>query len=93
MLDNTKYIGILLFMSHSLDNPVERLINKFGTQKRLGQAAGVGQTTVSNWKRLGYVPAKKQQELLASAPSFGVNLCPDDFFAKPVGSPKSEEAA
>ena len=62
-------------------NPVDHLTRLFGSQEKLGAAAGgVGQTAVSNWRIAGRVPSKRQLILLENAHRYGVTLSPEDFF-------------
>jgi len=38
--------------------------------------------SVSHWKRVGHVPAKRQQQVLTAAQHYGLDLTPDDFFER-----------
>ena len=70
-------------------NVVDHLVSIFGTQEKVGIAAGVSQSTVSGWKEPspGRVPSKPQRELLAYARAHGIPLAGNDFH------PPDEEAA
>ncbi len=46
----------------------------------LAEAIGVGQPAVAAWKKRGYIPAKKQQDILRAARLHGIPLSPSDFF-------------
>ena len=62
-----------------MTNVVDHLVSKFGSQARLGEAAGSSQSAVSGWKLNNCVPVKRQKILLRNAPNFGVELTPLDF--------------
>lgn len=65
---------------------------KFGTQTRLAQAAGVQQHTISG-KRKSKNPLTYQQmqRILEAAPAMGVSVSPEDFF--PETDRATQEAA
>lgn len=74
-------------------NVVERIIQKFGTQERLAEAAKTTQSVVAGWKRRGVVPARQQPIVLQAALDLGIEFSPADFFDLPqkaseqVGAP------
>lgn len=59
---------------------VERVIGKFGTQERLAELLRCDQTTVSKWKTTGFIPARRQRQILDAARELGIDLEPNDFF-------------
>lgn len=63
-------------------NVIEHLTAKerFGNQTRLGQAIGVGQSTVAGRKKVNSLSHDQMRTLLKVAPDFGVTLSPQDFF-------------
>lgn len=62
------------------DNPVRRLVRKFGSQRALALAAGRSQPAVAGWIKAGYVPGNVQARILAAARAEGIDLAPADFF-------------
>jgi hypothetical protein len=61
-------------------NIVSRLVGKFGTQAKLGEAAQVSQGTVSGWQKHNRIPSKRQELILAWAREHGIAVEPADFF-------------
>ncbi len=74
-------------------NPVERLIEKFGTQERLAKAAERKQSQVPLWKDKGHFPPIPQKNILKNARKFGVAVTPDDFFDLPAPEKKQTRAS
>lgn len=67
--------------------PVHRVIQAFGKQKLVAEAAGKTATTVNRWKRVpddggtdGYIPIRDAERLLEQAARDGVPLTYADFF-------------
>ena len=75
-------------------NIIDRLVEKFGSQAALAQAAGVTQPSVSGWRKAGHVPAKRQARLMASARASGVDLGPEDLLppVRPEAALRDAEA-
>lgn len=61
-------------------NVVERIIEKFGSQEAVAKAVGVTQPTVSYWKETGFIPARRQEQLLQAARDKQIDLTEADFF-------------
>lgn len=78
-------VSAKLVIMAGMDDPslniIDRLVSKFGSQTRLGEAAGVGQTAVSEWKKRGFVPSPRIDAILAYARKNGIELAPADFFS------------
>lgn len=67
-------------------NQAERIIEKFGGLSALARAlAHKHVTTVQGWKERGFVPARRQADVLKAAERENINLGPDDFFEPPDG--------
>lgn len=64
-----------------MSTQTDRIIEKFGTQEFLANAIGVGQPAVAAWKKRGFIPAKRHDEVLTAARRLGIDLRPADFFA------------
>jgi len=56
------------------------IIQKFGGISSMAKALEVPFTTVSNWKRFGEIPSKRQRFILRKARELGIQLEPQDFF-------------
>jgi hypothetical protein len=79
------------------DNPrrmtqAERIISKFGTQQRLADALGCGQSVIAGWKKRGVVPVRQHLAVMDAAKKLDISLKPIDFFAGPVGEAKRPKA-
>lgn len=64
--------------------PVDRVISKFGSIRAVAETLGIDRSAVSLWKQTGYVPTKRQRELLVAAREKGIDLQPADFFDQPA---------
>lgn len=71
-----------------MSNPVDSLIERFGSQAALGEAAGVSQPSVWKWRKRGFVPSDRIPDILKAAANRGIHLEHRDFFP-----PESDEAA
>ncbi len=56
------------------------IISRFGGVRAAARALSLPPTTISNWVRVGYIPAKKQEYVLRCAISLGIEISPSDFF-------------
>lgn len=61
-------------------NVVEHLTERFGTQTRLAEAAGVKQNTMSDRKATNSLTHEQMRRILRRAPEMGVHVDPSDFF-------------
>lgn len=77
-------------MTRMETNPVQRLVRKFGSQARLGVAAGVKQPSVSEWESKGYVPGSRHQRILEWGKAHGIDVSPEDFFRDTTESATTE---
>lgn len=66
---------------------------RFGTQMRLAEAAGVKQNTISDRKRVNALTHEQMRRILRKAPAMGVPVEPKDFFPELVGDEQGEAAA
>ncbi len=66
-------------MKTSADNPVDRIIRKFGSQTKLAEALGISQASISEWRSKGYVPGVRHQEIFDFARANGIPIAPEDF--------------
>lgn len=70
-----------------------RIIKRFGGIRPMASALGVSPSTVQTWSEGGFIPARRQQEVLAAAKDKGVDLSPADFFdAEPEPEPARKTA-
>ena len=63
----------------------KEIIDKFGGQSALARLLGKGQSTVQHWYVNG-IPAKWQKPILELAQKQEINLQPEDFFDKAIGT-------
>ena len=66
---------------------------RFGNQTRLGQAIGLGQSSVAGRKKANSLSHDQMRRLLEVAPDFGVPLSPSDFFPELSANDTAQEAA
>lgn len=76
-----------------MDTIVFRVIQLFGSQKRLAEVVGVTEQAVSKWKKTGVIPAERCRSIVDASNgrvSF-IELRPDLFGAVPKNPPMSVE--
>lgn len=61
---------------------VDRIIVLLGGVRPAAKITGIPPTTISGWRKFGFVPAHRQQSILDAAARHGIKLRPSDFFAK-----------
>ena len=61
---------------------VDRIIIMLGGVRPAAKITGIPPTTISGWRKFGFVPAHRQQTILDAAARHGIKLRPSDFFAK-----------
>ena len=65
-----------------MPTPAVSIIAKFGGMSALARALGHrNPTTVQGWKQRGFVPARRQGEVLEAARTQGIDLSPAEFLA------------
>lgn len=62
-------------------NPALRIIVKFGGQTALAEALGRSQSTIQYWAKVGSIPAKWHQPILAAATERGLSVTATDLVA------------
>lgn len=64
------------------DNVIDHLTSpeRFGTQTRLAEAAGVKPHTISEKRHTNNLTHSQMRRILAVAPAMGVKVGPGDFF-------------
>lgn len=65
--------------------------DRFKTQMRLAEAAGVKQNTISDRRASNSLTHEQMRRILKRAPEMGVNVTPEDFFPEILAG--SEQAA
>jgi len=58
----------------------ELIIGKFGGVRPMASRLEIPSSTVQRWKNGGYIPARRQEEVLTKAKELGIDLQPSDFF-------------
>ena len=71
-------------------DPAQRVVSKFGGQSALAKLLDKRQSTVQHWVKVGRVPAKWQQPLLALAKEHQIDLSVDDFLESPESTAVEE---
>jgi len=61
-------------------NIAKQIIIKFGGPRKLAALLNSPPTTIYSWADRGFVPARRQLEVLRAAARAGVDLTPADFF-------------
>lgn len=64
------------------DNVIDHLTapERFGTQTRLAEAAGVRPHTISEKRHTNSLTHAQMRRILTVAPQMGISISPDDFF-------------
>lgn len=65
---------------------------RFGTQTRLAQAAGVKQNTMSDRKKSNTLTHEQMRRILVEGPKMGVQVAPGDFFPEFESGSRGAEA-
>lgn len=65
-----------------MSNVVDHLVSIFGSQAKVGELAGVKQSSVALWKVKNEVPTYAAKMLLAEAAARGKNLTADDLLGE-----------
>lgn len=60
--------------------PAEHIISKFGGINPMARKLKIPPSTVQGWKDRGFIPAKRQSEVLERATEEGIELSHADFF-------------
>ena len=61
-------------------NVIDHLLEKgFRTQARLASAAGVGQSSVADWKASNRIPFERMKQIIRSAWDEGIDISTEDF--------------
>lgn len=60
--------------------PAEKIIALFGGIRPMATAMKLPPSTVQRWKLSGFIPSRRQGEVLAAAKVQGIELSPSDFF-------------
>lgn len=80
---------IILLHDRGRMNVVDRLIKGLGgirpASLKISETGPrrVSPSSVSYWKRVGHVPARRQRQVLATAERHGLAIGPADFFESP----------
>ncbi len=56
------------------------IIALFGGTRPMAATLGLSPSTVQGWKRGGYIPARRQGQVLAAGRRLGLDLTAADFF-------------
>jgi hypothetical protein len=68
------------------------IIELFGGTRPMARVMDLPPTTVQAWKRSGYIPARKQADVLDAAEREGIPLTPADLIANhPTDEAQSDE--
>ncbi|MBP0492204.1 carph-isopro domain-containing protein [Pararoseomonas indoligenes] len=60
--------------------PAARIISKLGGTRKAAAILGSPPTTVQSWKDAGFIPARRQGDVVQKAREAGVVIKPEDFF-------------
>jgi NAD(P)H-hydrate epimerase len=63
-------------------NPARAIIARFGGVRALARLLNLSSTTVQGWYERGFIPARRQSELLGAASEGEIALAPEDFFTR-----------
>lgn len=59
----------------------DRIIAILGGVRPASRITGIPPTTISGWRKFGFIPAHRQEMILAAAKKAGIKLTPKHFFA------------
>ena len=62
------------------ENTIDYIVSKFGNQTELAKLLGINQSAISQWKKAGLIPSRRQKTILDVAKTQGIDLKPSDFF-------------
>ena len=59
----------------------DRIIALLGGVRPASRVTGIPATTISGWRKFGFIPAHRQEAILKAAQLAGIKLTPKHFFA------------
>ena len=65
--------------------PAEHVISKLGGTRKAAAIIGVPPSTVQSWKESGFVPARRQRDVLDAAARVQIKLRAEDFILAAAG--------
>jgi DNA-binding transcriptional regulator YdaS (Cro superfamily) len=60
-------------------NSAEHVIDRLGGTRRAAALIGTSPSTVQSWKTAGYIPARRQAEIIGKAAQAGIDLTPAEM--------------
>lgn len=69
------------------------IITKCGGAQAVADMLGLNFSAVYRWVYRGFIPARRQSDLLNAARERGIDLTPDDFFPAPSSPPLGADTA
>jgi hypothetical protein len=61
-----------------------RIIDKLGGTRRAAAILASPPSTIQSWKDAGFIPARRQEEVIRKAKEAGIEIEPAEFFAASV---------
>jgi hypothetical protein len=75
------------------DSQVDLIIFLLGGVRSAAKITGIPPTTISGWRKFGFVPAHRQQVILDAAWAAGIKLTPAHFLKWPTRGGRGKAAA
>jgi len=75
------------------DSQVDLIIFLLGGVRSAAKITGIPPTTISGWRKFGFVPAHRQQAIINKAFAAGIKLTPAHFLKWPTRSSRGKLAA
>jgi hypothetical protein len=61
-------------------SPAAHIVSKLGGTRKAAAILKSPPTTVQSWKDTGFIPARRQGEVIQKAKDAGIEITPEDFF-------------
>lgn len=73
--------------------PAEHVIRKLGGIRKAAALIGVPPSTVQSWKESGFVPARRQGQVLDAAGAANIPLKAEEFISAPATADSATQPA
>ena len=70
-----------------MTSPAQKMVARFGSQKKLADALSTRQSTVSHWVKTGEIPKRWHSKIMEAGVQAGISVEPRELMSTPVAMP------